>query len=930
VVFRRSRLPVAGLEELRFEEPWARIEEGRLLREDCARRAADLSDRLAGLVPEVDASVRAELVRLRRDVYNQRAEPAARRLGAVEQHLDADTRAGVREWFDLVERTRRCEDEARAQFDARMCSARASFARILEHDSMARSIQLSGDQLYESLRRYTSGEMGQVKPSRARVLESSLVNFAYRAALKPSPFGRFTEVGAFPPDLPGPSGLPRPSDLTDASGLPGLSAPPTLLGPPPTGLGAGPDASGPESRTYSTATLNRVLVNWLAAGVRRADGGIDLFKVLLNSSLRVGDHRIEFIGLVPDSSEYGLAESIVRLKRDRVVDCLLEVLAGGTATVPEVLGALTRLTGSDATSRKALRAMMRIELLYVSPGFDEQGPDYSAKVAGALRAGTTRPVQLLAGHLDTLRELETKLSDAPAEERGRLLGAAAQALTDVAEVCEMDPPPAEISRAPVYEDLWTPDRPATWNQDAVAASVPALESLWRLSSLLDYGHTKRLGVYHFATTTFGDRETVPLLPFFDKLVSLSEAEQDAVFWGHESAAAKNFVAQRAQALRDIGEQLEPEDGVVRMTPEALRAACAGVEDCVDPRSITFRVQFAGGSGTGPGTGPAGAGSGSGSGPVRGSGTASPEIVVNGVLTGYGVYFSRFSSFVQGSSVEDWTLRTAVREHLRKAFPGQVDLNMVAGLNFNLHPPLTDRVLNYPGTWPTAPEMKAYSLDRLAIRIDHATRGLMLWDPELDERVHLAPMNFMLPIVVPVLYNLLEVLSPTIRYNYAPMDDIGRAMGHQGYPGSAPRLMVGDVVASRRTWTVPAREIPELSELSKDDYPALLRFDRWRRERGLPQHAFVLTQRLDEYNLLSGLVEEIPRDWSDFRHLTRASVHKPMYVDFRNPYLVRSFAKSALTRDDVYASIRECVPAPDEYGGPGPAAAEEFFLELYRD
>jgi hypothetical protein len=56
----------------------------------------------------------------------------------------------------------------------------------------------------------------------------------------------------------------------------------------------------------------------------------------------------------------------------------------------------------------------------------------------------------------------------------------------------------------------------------------------------------------------------------------------------------------------------------------------------------------------------------------------------------------------------------------------------------------------------------------------------------------------------------------------------------------------------------------------------------------------------------------------------------MYVDFRNPYLVRSFAKFALSRDDVYVSIRECMPATDEYGGSGPAAAEEFFVELYRD
>ncbi|MEU6907899.1 lantibiotic dehydratase [Streptomyces coeruleorubidus] len=869
VLFRRSRLPLTELADLRFDETWARIEESRRLRAECARRAEEVSDSLAGFVPHVDESVRADLVRLRRDVYNQRAEPAARRIDVVEPHLEKDTVAGLREWFDLVQRMRRCEDEAQSLFDARMQSARAGFARLFEHDSMARSIQLSGDQLYESLRRYTSGEMGSVKPSRLRVLESTLVNFAYRAALKPSPFGRFTEVGAFPTDLPE----------------------------------AGHAVSEP--RTYSTSTLNRVLVNWLVAGLRRVDGGIDLCQVLLNSSLRADDKTIEFIGLVPDAGGEGLSETVVRLKRDKVVNCILTVLASGTASVPEVLRALTELTGKEEVSRKALRAMLRLELLYVSPGFDEQDPGYSQKLAGVLSAGTTPPVAAMSRHLDTLVELETALSDAPTEKRRPLLSAADKALTGIAEVCGLEAPPAEISRAPVYEDLWTPDRPATWNRESVAKSVPALESLWRLSSMLDYGHTKRLGVYAFAADTFGDRETVPFLTFFEKLVQLSEAEQDAVFWGRYSPAAETFIAQRDQALRDIGGQLVPEDGVVRMSPEALKDACAGVEDCVDPDSITFRVQLAGGA-------------------------PSPDVVVNGVLTGYGVYFSRFSSFIEGSAAEGWTLRSAVREHLRKAFPGQVDLNMVAGLNFNLHPPLTDRVLNYPGTWPTSPEMKAYSLDKLMIRIDHAHRGLLLWDPELDERVHLTPMNFLLPIVVPVLYNLIEVLSPTIRYNYAPMDDIGRAMGHRGYPGSSPRLMIGDVVASRRTWTVPAREIPELSELSKDSYPALLRFDQWRIEQGLPQHAFVLTQRLDEYNLLSGLVEEIPRDWTDFNHLHRASVHKPMYVDFRNPYLVRSFAKTALTRDDVYVSIRECMPATEEYGGSGPAAAEEFFVELYRD
>jgi hypothetical protein len=869
VVFRRSRLPVDELAGLRFDRFWARIDECGELQVECTRRAGELSDRLAGLVPVVDEPVRAELVRLRRDVHNQRVDAARRRLEIVESRLDPATLAEVRAWLDLVQRLHHGEAESQSLFDETMESARAGFGRIFAHDSMARSIQLSGDQLYESLRRYVSGESGSVKPSRARIIENSLVNFAYRAALKPSPFGRFTEVGAFPLDL-------------SEDGL-----------------------DEPDTETYSTTTLNRVIVNWLAGGLRRVDGGLDLGWVLLNSSLQVDENMIQFIGLVPDPAKAGVTEAVVRLKRDKVVECVLSVMATGTAPVPDVLRALTELTGNEEVSRKTLRVLMGTELLYVSPGIDEQDVRYSAKMLSRLSSGTTEPVSALAGHLGTLHELETALSDAPAEKRQHLLTAAGEAITGIGEVCGIDLPPEEITRAPVYEDLWTRAPAATWSRHAMEANMPAMESLWRLASMLDYGHMKRLGLYGFAARTFGDRETVPFLTFFDRLIRLSQAEQDAVFWGRGSTEADTFLAQRTEALRDIGRQLVPEDGVVRLTPQALTDACARVQDCVDPDSITFRLQFAGG---GP----------------------SPEVVVNGVLTGYGVYFSRFAAFIEQSPVEGWTLRNAVRDHLRQAFPGQVDLNMVAGLNFNLHPPLTDRILNYPGTWPTAPDLKAYSFDRLSVRIDHANRGLCLWDPVVDEPVNLIPMNFLLPIVVPLLYQTVEALVPTIRYSWRPMDNIGRAMGHLGYPESAPRLMIGDVVASRRSWTVPAREIPELAELRKDSYPALVRFDEWRRRQGLPQHAFVVSQRLDEYNLLTGRVERIPRDWADFRNLQRASVHKPMYVDFRNPYLVRSFAKAALLRDDIYVSIQECLPASEEYGGRGPASAEEFFVELYRN
>ncbi|MET8243293.1 lantibiotic dehydratase [Streptomyces sp. NPDC005202] len=872
VVYRRGRLPVAELGDLQFERTWAKIDELHELRAESEHCAGKLSDLLAGLVPGADESVRAEIVQLRRDIYNQRADRALRRIETLQPHLDGGTLSQVKTWYELVQRARSCESESRSSFEAEKESARAGFRRLFHHDAMAKSIQLSGDQLYQSLLRYVSGESASAKPSKVRTWESSLVNFAYRAALKPSPFGRFTEVGAFPPDIAGAGG--------------------------PTG----------GSDTHSETTLNRVLLNWLVGGLQRVPGGLDLGILLLNSSLRSDATSIQFIGIRSDgrAGGYGGSEAVVRIKRDATVDRVLAVLADGSAPVPAVLQGLTGLTGDDAVSRKILNALLRTGLLSFRPGIDEQDPAYAQQLAEFIGSGTTEATSVLAGHLATLRELETRFPDASVPERQSLLLAGDRAISAISEVCAVGPPPEAIVRSPVYEDAWTQAPPATWSLDSVSENIPALESMWRFSSMLDYGQVKRLGLYSFAVAHFGERETLPFLEFFDRFTRLSEAEQDSVLAGRGSALAEAFATQRAQALREIGEQIVEEDGVLRLEPGAVADACAAVTDCVDPESITFRIQFA-------------------------RSTPSPTIVVNGVLTGYGVYFSRFSKFIEGSGVDGWTLRSTLREHLRRAFPQQVDLNAVLGFNFNLHPPLTDKVLNYPGSWPAAGEQKAYGLGDLHIRVDHANRTLALWDPEAEEALDLMPMNFLIPVGVPVLYQLLEALSPTTRYPWHPLNDIRDALDPSSYPNSSPRLVVGDVVVDRQSWTVPAKDMPMLSEVSKDSYQALIEFDEWRRNRGLPRHAFVLCQTLAEYNALAGRTKGLPRNWSDFEHLHKASVHKPMYVDFRNPYLVRSFAKSALSRDDIYVSIRECLPAVDEYDeGTGPAAAEEFFVELYRD
>ncbi|WP_265864030.1 lantibiotic dehydratase [Streptomyces sp. SKN60] len=888
VVYRRSRLPLSELDGTAFTATWSRVDELRALRAQLVERAAGLADRLGELVPAADDDSRAPLIRLRRDVHNLRHDRAATALDALRPG-PALARAGtladeIADWCALGRRTEEAERAAAAALDADRARAADGFRALFEHDAMNRSIQLSGDRLYRGLRDFVLGEdPAALKPSKARLRESSLVNFAYRASLKPSPFGRFAEIGAFPPDAHEAPDAPVPAGGADAT---------------------------------SVTTLNRLLVNWVLAAIPRLPGGLESGHLVLNSTLRAGPDSVEYAGVAPGSREEGriATETVLRVRREAIFSALLAVLPEGSAPAAGVLAALTAVTGDDATSRKVVQGLLRAGVLFFRPHIDDHDPAYSGKLARALAAAGTPEMTALHGHFAELLRLETDFADAPAEYRQTLLDAAYRAIGGIAELCKVSPPPEDVLKSPVFEDTPAPTTapPRSWSLPTVERALPALTGLWQLASMLDNGQVKRLGLHAFATRVLGDRTSMPFLEFFRAFSALSDQEQADVFMGRGVETAGRYLAQRSGALRAIRDRLVPEDGALHLDPADIERACAGVEDLLDTESVTFRAQFA--RSVLPGH--------------------DRTLVVNGLLTGYGVYFSRFGSFVAGSA--DWSLPAAQRAHLARRFAGQVDLNSVLGFNFNLHPPVTRRVVDYPGAVSLGADRTVYALGRLEVRAEPGTRALRLWDPEAGETLDLVPMNFMTPVGVPLLYRLLEALSPSNRYLWKPLDDIQADIRAAGGPAehggpAAPRLVVGDVVAERRSWEVAAAGIPMLQDLSRDSYEALLAFDAWRRDRGLPRHAFVLCQTQEERDVMAGRSRKVTREWADYAHLRRASVHKPMYVDFRNPYLVRSFAKSALSRGDVLVSIRECLPSVDDYGpDTGWTAAEEFFVELCTD
>lgn len=867
VVFRRSRLTPADLSPISFMDSWARLDALRRQRREFEQTTRNMTSHLERLVGGLSPKDRTPLLVLRRDIHNGRERSVRRSMGSIATALDEDTRSAIESWLQASDALSREEENVETQFGQAMDDARGRLKSLFLHDAVERSVQLSGQQLYGDLTRFLTEETSGMKASKRRARETSLVNFLYRAAFKPSPFGRFAEVGAFDPDTE--QDPPRFIETTN---------------------------------TRSVTTVNRLLVNWLLAALPLVEGGLEAGYLVLNSTIRESRGVVEYIGVPPGRWQAGRLprEEVIRFQPDAATGRLLTLLAHGPRRGDELLQSLSSLTGDESKSRDLLKGLVRLGIIFYRPNVDDHDPAYTGRVLEMLPKDGLPVLSAIARSLGDIVRLEKEFGPASAPERARLLTGAEEAVEQIARAAKVAPPPSDVLKSLVYEDTPAAQPPQNWNRTAVEESRTALDSLWTLACALDSGQIRRLGLYSYAKTVMGDHTTMSFLDFFAHFSAMSDSEQTQVLSGNHSDVAKNFVRQRALAMQQIRDGVEVHAEEIRIAPRLVQEALGHLDDLLLTDSVTFRMQFS-----------------------RVNRSHVP--ILNGVLTGYGVYVSRFSTFTR--PVGDWTLASAQRSHLSKRFPKQVDLNAVLGFNFNLHPPATESVIEYPGAVSRASGQRVLRPAELHVFLDEARKRLLLWDAVRDEPVDLVPMNFMTPYGVPLLYRLLEHMSPSNRYYWNPYQDI---MGTTQGSSSSPRLVVGRVVADRRSWSFHAAEIPHLSSLARGDASALDSFDQWRIDNDVPQEVFVLCQTAEEADVLAGRGGHGSRNWSDFAHMRRASVHKPMYVDLRNPLLLQSMAKSALSRPGILVTLRECLPGADDYASQdADIAAEEYFVEFNR-
>ncbi|WP_437611000.1 lantibiotic dehydratase [Sorangium sp. So ce834] len=218
----------------------------------------------------------------------------------------------------------------------------------------------------------------------------------------------------------------------------------------------------------------------------------------------------------------------------------------------------------------------------------------------------------------------------------------------------------------------------------------------------------------------------------------------------------------------------------------------------------------------------------------------PRVVLNGAQAGRAKYLSRYLADPAGRAPE--ALEAIRRRLAQEDGPLPVELSPTLGLNFQVHPRLTEWALELP--WePSAPGDKVLPLRDLSLRFDAAAVELRLRSRRLGRDIEPIHLGFLRDAALPAPHFLLRALSPRLRDDtvaeradlYNVLDRLDLARGVALAP-RRPRLTVGRVVVERARWAIPVSAVPRKEP--KQAYASYFRaIARLRREREIPSRGF---------------------------------------------------------------------------------------------
>ncbi|MFE3582094.1 lantibiotic dehydratase [Streptomyces vinaceus] len=816
-MLRVAGLPLTAVDALRCPDTsrWAAEV---LSAEDSLRADAEqLSEVLHKAVGATDpapggegAARRRALLRLRRQIHNGRlpADPDA----AVREVSDVDGVAAghLSAWVLRRRRLDALLTEGAGLLGADLGRARAALRGLLGDDRLRMGLLLASPVLEAQLDAYAGAD--GVPGGRARKVERSVLSYVYRTACKTSPFSTFTAVatGRFTPGAAPGEGIRTADAWTSRVRL-------------------------------NVVVLARFAELILADPVRRRDlplrpapgwGREDDRIRYVRRSVTAGD---DAAAVTFDAVE----DRLFFLRRSGTLDRLLALFAQRPELRHQELAdwLAAEHGAAPAECEAYIGALLQLGMVR-APCLDTGVHD-----GDPLRAfqrslsALERPwADALAGLLDAPAAVLERYPAAGAGERAQLLRGLRSALHRVQR--ELGSPEATLPQTLLYEDVSAGRRLTCPQPDWAAAGSGggALRSVERILPAFDLTLAQRITFEGFFTARYGRggrcEDLLGLVhdfheDFFDQYLSFTARRTPFDARGEYvpeenwlslpgiralDTARRAFVDRMRRAWSAYGEQ--GGGGELRLS----RADVEAVAGELDPLLPGFtprchHLQLA-----------------------RDPATGQALTVLNRSYGGLSFPFSRFTHVYEdesdGPGLAEELRATAAEVTPRGAVFAEVTGGPVT-TNLNLHGRLTEYEIVCPGESGTLPEDRRLHLDDLYAEHAADTGRVVLRSHRLGGEVIPVYLGYLVPLALPAIPRTLLLLSPS---SMSPPDVwAGVPEGAaQGGVRTRPRVVHGDLVLSRRSWTTTAGELPVQGAQEAAHF---LDWQRWRRAHGLPERVF---------------------------------------------------------------------------------------------
>jgi len=834
---------------------------------------ADLVETIFGKVLEAPPTVRRLLLAIKRDCFNGRSF----RKQSTDRHWE-EVRATLSPLLDrLLELEDRCENQLaifKGAYEDELERQRTSLLALLANSELLRGVALGSPDLLHNLGRLNRELKGE--PSRKeKRLESSLMRYISRAAVKLSPFSTLTRI-----------------TLADVR-------------------------SCATEKTYELHGVperwsSRSLVRVRRFPIKRFCEILALHPVFrqnldiaLNNTVElIAPDRYRFLrpahwGFHDATGQYTpVQDSLVKVTlKGPVISWLIEQLPGQKRTYRDLVNTLAQGFPQSSSSQicSLVDNLVQIGFLILTMPW----PGNVASLEGELLEYLRRlPADSMLDEVRLRLEEMVRIRDAfpaspsPArsvDEVDQLLVAIWTLIKPLAGL----PPETEsfwLHRHNLNEDvLLLPPRreePILEMAGPVAQSIrDALAPLARISNLFKTQYDVLHTIGEFARQRWPQQTKVGVLELYGEFQKLWQkyAEFEGTLSGRNGPASFNPLqseaVERLHALRvkvtDAWGQLFIEnDGESVLCLDKIKALARELPDLYRP--ITGTCLF-----------------------LQPADRNGELWVLNRMLDGVGRYSSRYT-FLFDEDVYGRYSRYYGDQSQRAGEPEFVDLMSCSqGDNLNIHRIRSTRVIEIPGEVPDI-----CSADRLALpdlTVDWSGPLPRLFD---GTGRHLAPVHLG-PVSLRLMPSLVRFLA------LFGSSDFGlvlppRSSRDEGDVKVANRLRVGEVVLRRRRWTLALSGIrKETAALGDSEF--FLAINRWRLARGIPDRIFIEEKVL---------VTFFGRD-----------VFKPQYMDFTSPLLVRVF-RAILQPDLMHLAVQEMLPDFD--CAPRDSHGQRWAIELQLD